>query len=425
MLNIHSYIALTAGAIVRSISKTTKYGSGAIIGGKVAIMLKKSILQQLGSNSNNIIITGTNGKSTTTRMIATALATAKTIASNSEGANMKAGLVTAFAINKNAELAILEVDEMHVPYVSNAVSPSVIVLLNFSRDQLDRFGETNYIERTLRNLLAHHKNTVVIANCDSILATSIAYDHPKVIWVSAGGCSNNLLGESIVCPRSNGTIMQISRERKGGSWYSTRSNFKRPEPHWYFDENNIYGPNSLKLPMNLSLPGIANRGNATQAIATANFLGIECFKSLKAISNISNISGRYCYIQVGLHNVRILLAKNPASWYEALLIINANKINTVVAINGQTSDGQDLSWLWDVNFEYFSKMEIIASGERSNDLMVRLRYAGVRHTRIENIIAAINSCPPGNVEVIMNYTSFLQLNRIFQNECCSDWFNIT
>ena len=105
------------------------------------------------------MVTGTNGKSTTTRMTAAALRTLggkSSVATNAEGANMDAGLVAALAADRNAALAVLEVDEMHVPHVADAIEPAVIVLLNLSRDQLDRVGEINVIERRLRAGLARH-----------------------------------------------------------------------------------------------------------------------------------------------------------------------------------------------------------------------------------------------------------------------------
>ncbi len=184
--------------------------------------IDKSVLGQLGSGRRTVVVTGTNGKSTTTRMTAAALQTLGPVASNSEGANMDAGLVAALAAARNADLAALEVDEMHVPHVSDAVSPSVIVLLNLSRDQLDRVGEINHIERTLRAGLARHPGAVVIANCDDVLVTSAAYDCPNVVWVAAGG---SWAGDSVSCPRSGEIIV-----RDGSHWYSTGSDFKRPTP---------------------------------------------------------------------------------------------------------------------------------------------------------------------------------------------------
>lgn len=109
-----------------------------MIGGLVAMTLDRSILRQLGMGRRTVVVTGTNGKSTTTRMTAAALGTLGAVATNAEGANMDAGLVAALAAHRDAELAVLEVDEMHVPHISDAVDPAVVVLLNLSRDQLDR-----------------------------------------------------------------------------------------------------------------------------------------------------------------------------------------------------------------------------------------------------------------------------------------------
>ena len=131
-----------------------------MIGGLVALKLDRSVLRQLGVGRRTALVTGTNGKSTTTRMLAAALSTTGRVATNSEGANMDAGLVAALATAREAPLAALEVDEMHVPHVADALEPSVIVLLNLSRDQLDRVGEINHIERTLRAGLARHPSAV-------------------------------------------------------------------------------------------------------------------------------------------------------------------------------------------------------------------------------------------------------------------------
>src|ERR1700728_1359549 len=221
-------LALAAGAGARWASRVTGRGAGAMIGGLVAMSLDRSILGQLGTGRRTVVVTGTNGKSTTTRMTAAALRTLGAVASNAEGANMDAGLVAALAADRDAALAVLEVDEMHVPHVADAVEPAVVILLNLSRDQLDRVGEINVIERRLRAGLAAHPNAVVVANCDDVLMTSAAYDHTNVVWVAAGG---SWAADSVSCPRSGEVIV---RER--GHWYSTGADFKRPSPQWWFDD---------------------------------------------------------------------------------------------------------------------------------------------------------------------------------------------
>ena len=407
MITTRARLALGAGAIARWASRVTGRGAGAMIGGLVAMTLDRSILRQLGAGRRTVIITGTNGKSTTTRMTAAALSTIGPVATNAEGANMDAGLVAALAADRRAGLAALEVDEMHVPHVSDAVEPSVINLLNLSRDQLDRVGEINVIERTLRAGLARHPNAVVVANCDDVLMTSAAYDSPNVVWVAAGGAWAN---DSVSCPRSGEVIV-----RDQGHWYSTGADFKRPSPHWWFDDDTLYGPDGLALPMRLALPGSVNRGNAAQAVAAAVALGADPAAAVAAVSRVDEVAGRYRTVRIGQHEARILLAKNPAGWQEALSMVDEHAAGVVISVNGQIPDGEDLSWLWDVRFEHFEEATkqtpVVAAGERGTDLAVRLGYADVEHTLVHDTVAAIASCPPGRVDVVANYTAFLQLQR--------------
>nr|WP_090278409.1 Mur ligase family protein [Mycolicibacterium komanii] len=409
MVTTRGRLALAAGASARWASRVTGRGAGAMIGGLVALALDKSLLGQLGAGRRTVVVTGTNGKSTTTRMVAAALRTIADVATNDTGANMDAGLVAALAGAREAPLAALEVDEMHVPHVADAVDPRVVVLLNLSRDQLDRVGEINHIERTLRAGLARHPSAIVIANCDDVLMTSAAYDSLNVVWVAAGGSWAN---DSVSCPRSGEIILRDGG--KSHDWRSTGTDFKRPTPHWWFDDTNIYGPDGFSLPMTLSLPGAVNRGNATQAVAAAVAMGADPAAAVAAVSGVDEVAGRYRTVRLGEHTARVLLAKNPAGWQEALSMVDKHGAGVVISVNGQVPDGEDLSWLWDVRFEHFEDTHVVAAGERGTDLAVRLGYAGVEHTLVHDTLAAIASCPPGHVEVIANYTAFLQLNRVLE-----------
>ena len=167
--------------------------------------------------------------------------------------------------------------------------------------------------------------------------------------------------------------------------------------------------------MRLALPGSVNRGNAAQAVAAAVALGADPTNAVAAVSGVDEVAGRYRTVRVGQHDARILLAKNPAGWQEALSMVDKHAAGVVIAVNGQIPDGEDLSWLWDVRFEHFedtaSQRPLVAAGERGTDLAVRLGYAGVGHTLVHDTVAAIASCPPGRVEVVANYTAFLQLQR--------------
>ncbi|MCE5288038.1 MAG: MurT ligase domain-containing protein [Nocardiaceae bacterium] len=395
--------ALASAKAAAWASRKTGRGAGAMIGGLIALKVDKSIMAQLGRDRKSVLITGTNGKSTTTRMAAAALANLDSVATQQDGANMDAGIVAALTAHRDAPLAAIEVDELHLPHVADELSPAAIVLLNLSRDQLDRVGEINMIERKLREGLQRHPEAVIVANCDDILVTSAAYDNPNVVWVAAG---SGWALDSVSCPRSGEPIV-----RDGDHWYSTGTDFKRPTPDWHVDDNNLYGPNGLVLPMKLGLPGKANRGNAAQAVAAAVAMGVLAADAVKGVESVREIAGRYSTIQVGDHHtVRMLLAKNPAGWQEALSMVDHDASGLVIAVNGQVPDGEDLSWLWDVHFEHFHGVQVVASGERGTDLAVRLTYADVDHTLVADPLKAILTCPPGKVEVLANYTAFRDLN---------------
>lgn len=373
-----------------------------MIGGLVALKIDPALMKQLGHGRQTVLVTGTNGKSTTTRMTAAALETIDSVVTQADGANMDAGIVAALATDLRAPLAAIEVDELHTPHVADALEPRAIVLLNLSRDQLDRVGEINMIERKLREGLKRHPDAVIVANCDDVLVTSAAYDNPNVVWVAAGAGWAN---DSVSCPRSGEPIV-----REGDHWYSTGSDFARPTPDWWVDDENLHGPDGLVLPLKLTLPGRANRGNAAQAVAAAVALGADPEKAVAAAAIVEEVAGRYKTVQVGPHSVHMLLAKNPAGWQEALSMIDPTVDGLVIAVNGQVPDGEDLSWLWDVRFEHFEGVQVVAAGERGTDLAVRLTYAGVEHTLVPDPLKAIASCPPGRVEVLANYTAFRDLN---------------
>ena len=129
---------------------------------------------------------------------------------------------------------------------------------------------------------------------------------------------------------------------------------------------NLYGPDGLTLPMRLSLPGTVNRGNAAQAVAAAVALGADPAAAVAAVSTVDEVAGRYQTVPMGEHTARILLAKNPAGWQEALSMVDKSADGVVIAVNGQVPDGEDLSWLWDVDFEHFEGVPRPANAGRTS-----------------------------------------------------------
>ena len=405
--------AVAVAGLATWASRVSGRGSGGMIGGLVALKLDPGLMAQLAAGRRTALVTGTNGKSTTTRMLAAALSTVAPVASNANGDNMDAGIVSALVADRGAMLAAIEVDELHTPAVAENTRPEAIVLLNLSRDQLDRVGEINSIERRLRAGVAAQPQATLVANCDDVMITSIAYDNPKVVWVAAGAPWS---GDSVSCPRTGEPITRTVDSSGALRWASVAPlsdgrEFARPEPDWWVDDETIYGPDGFSAPMRLALPGRANRGNAAQAVAAAVSMGADPAAAVRAVERIDDVAGRYSTVDVDGRAAHLLLAKNPAGWQEALSMVDTAADGLVIAVNGQVGDGVDLSWLWDVRFESFEGVSVFASGERAADLSVRLTYAGIEHVLEPDPLAAIRRCPPGRVEVLANYTALRDLNR--------------
>ena len=409
---MRSGIAIAAAQLATAASRATGRGSGGMIGGLVANAVDPEIMRTLADNRPVVLVTGTNGKSTTTRMLVAAMRSKYSIATNEGGDNMDAGIISALLAGRDASHVVLEVDELHVPAAVDRLQPTCLVLLNLSRDQLDRVGEINKIERVLRDAVRSNPEMTIIANCDDVLVTSIAYDAPNVIWVAAG---SGWQGDAVTCPRTESRIVY-----EGNHWRATKElldgrPFERPTPTWAVDADTIHTPEG-DVTLDLNLPGQANRGNAAQAIAAATVYGVELDSAVDAVNSVDNVAGRYSTITYGEHEVHLLLAKNPAGWQEALSMVDRSADGLVIAVNGQVADGEDLSWLWDVRFEDFSGLAVKASGERGTDLAVRLTYAEIDHQLLRDPLAAIRACPPGHVEVLANYTAFRDLKKALDKE---------
>lgn len=408
-LGLRTTIAVGLANLATAASRATGRGSGGMIGGLIAEKIDPNIMASLGAGRPVALVTGTNGKSTTTRMLASAVRSAHTVATNEGGDNMDAGIISALMAGTKASHVVLEVDELHVPRVAKRLGASCLVLLNLSRDQLDRVGEINKIERTLRQAVAENPDMTIIANCDDVLVTSVAYDAKNVVWVSAGA---GWLNDATSCPRTGGHIIHEGAHWRAAKPLADGSAFERPTPDWTITAEGIVDKHGNVHPLNLKLPGNANRGNATQAIAAA----VECFDisldaAIKAAESVDDVAGRYSTVTLGEHEIHLLLAKNPAGWQEALSMVDRSAEGLVIAVNGQVADGEDLSWLWDVKFEDLSSLSVKAAGERGTDLAVRLTYAEVEHELIKDPITAIKACPPGRVEVLANYTAFRDLKK--------------
>ena len=407
--------AVLATASLNVLSRRLGRGSGTVAGGRLGLAIAPNLLEALGSGRRTAVVTGTNGKTTTTRLLAAALEVGGSpVVTNATGSNMPAGHVAALVAGPRDAAAVLEVDEGYLPTIVRSLGPQVIVLLNLSRDQLDRSNEVRMVATRWRGALGTAAGTVV-ANADDPLVVFGAQSASSVVWVAGG---MRWRSDASGCPACGGRISFTER-----SW-SCGCGFARPTPDVDVDEaldatTVAVFADGRRLPVKLSIPGSFNRRNAVLAAAGAEALGVPAEAALAAMGHIDGVAGRFSLQTVGGVATRLLLAKNPAGWEEMLFLVAPGTAPVVVAINARIADGRDPSWLWDVAFERLGGRPIVASGERSADLSVRLHYAGLEHERVPDPVEAVAlasrlgsaSEEREPVEFIGNYTAFHDLLR--------------
>jgi UDP-N-acetylmuramyl tripeptide synthase len=375
-----------------------------VIGGRVLLAVDPDALDRLAAGRTTCLVTGTNGKTTTTSLLAAALRTRGAVTTNSTGANLLSGLVTTLAGASPDEPAVLEVDEGLLPKATQVLHPSVVVLLNLSRDQLDRIGEVRIHAQHWRAALEAAPATVVAANADDPLVVWAAGLSRQATWVATG---QRWRLDAYACPACGG---RIEWDESSG-WHCSSCDLARPQPHLSLEGEEVVLADGRRLPLDLELPGWPNRANAVMAAAAAEAVGVDVAEALRAMAAVAHVAGRYEVVTVGGTRVRLLLAKNPAGWAEALDLIRPAPMPVVVGINARIADGRDPSWLWDVPFERLRGRLVIATGDRGRDLAVRLRYAGVDHRFVEGYANAVRAAGASEIDLAANYTSFQDARR--------------
>jgi UDP-N-acetylmuramyl tripeptide synthase len=397
-------LARAAGATAAGLSRLTGRGSGTTIGGRVTLLVDPSALQQAAAGRELALVSGTNGKTTTRTLLVAALRTREPVVSNGGGANLPTGLTAALATDRASRLGVLEVDEPYLPRVVYAVHPRAVVLLNLSRDQLDRYAEVRRLAGIWHDALGGDDGPVAVANCDDPLVVWAASAAREVVWVAAGQRWHH---DATACPVCGDVLI-----RDGVAWRSG-CGLARPTPAWTVEGDTVTTPDGAHLGVHLTLPGQVNVGNAALAAAAAGLWGVEPAAAFAAMAAIPSVEGRYLQTSYGGRPVRLLLAKNPAGWVEALGMARPDPAGVVIAVNARAADGRDPSWLWDVPFEVLRGRRAVATGERSRDVAVRLRYAGVEHVRVDDPAAALRAASgDGPVEVLANYTAFQTYRKV-------------
>jgi UDP-N-acetylmuramyl tripeptide synthase len=398
-------LATTVGGAAATVSRLAGKGDGSVIGGVIGLRLEPDLLSLLARGRQIVLVTGTNGKTTTTRLITAALsALGQEIASNIYGANMEAGLTSALSRAPDATLAVLETDEKYIPAMVKATSPKVVVLLNLSRDQMDRAAEIWLLARRWREALGNAPGCRVVANADDPLVAWAAGSARQVTWVAAG---QRWRDDSWCCPHCGSHL-----ERHGDDWACRECSNRRPPVSWVLTGDQVIDPSGRARPLELALPGRANRSNAVVALAVADAFGVPITRALRELRGVTSVAGRYTQVNRRGCEIRLLLAKNPAGWLEALDVLTPPPVPVLLSVNAQGPDGRDTSWLWDVDYRRLRGRAVLVGGERKLDLAVRLEADEVPFRLVNGIDEAIDVAGAPHLEVLANYTAFQQYRAV-------------
>lgn len=407
-LPLRAQLATALGGMAATVSRLSGRGDGSVIGGKVALKLEPELLSLLARDRRLALITGTNGKTTTTRLVASGLAELGPVATNAFGANMPTGHVTALRNAPDATTGVLEVDEKYIPMVLRATGASVVVMMNLSRDQMDRASEIWMLAQRWREALSG-VDTHVIANADDPVVAWGASAAKQVTWVSAG---QHWREDSWCCPECGAHL-----NRGDVDWSCPECGLRRPETPWKLDDTvpggAVIDPQGLSHELRLQLPGWANQSNAAIALAAVATFGVEPDRALPHMREVTSVAGRYTTVERDGRSLRLLLSKNPAGWMECFGVLREPTVPVTLSVNAQGPDGRDTSWLWDVDYRVLQGRTVFVTGERRLDLAVRLEADDVEFRLVDDIADAVAATPPGPMDVIANYTAFQQIRTAF------------
>ncbi len=409
-LPLRAKVASSVSKTAAALSRAAGRGDGSVIGGWIGLKIDPDLLRHLAVGRRVALVSGTNGKTTTTRLTAAAMGVLGEVATNSLGANMPTGHTSALARAGHTPYAVLEVDEHYLGQVIDATAPAAIALLNLSRDQLDRAKEVAMMASLWRDAV-RDRDSHVVANADDPMVVWAARAARHVTWVAAGQRWHD---DSWVCPECGSHIERDEQSAASGDWHCTGCDLRRPVPQWTVDGDTVVDPAGVGHPVTLQLPGRVNRANAATALAVAAQFGVNPAQAAPRLSQVASIAGRYATVQKDGRTIRLLLAKNPAGWLEAFDM--AERAPTLLAINARDPDGLDTSWLYDVDFSPLHGRRVLITGDRAMDLAVRLEVNEVEFEHVTGLSKALAAVPPGRLEVIANYTAFqdirAELNRV-------------
>ena len=439
--------AVAAGKAARAGLQLLGRGATALPG-LVALAVDPDAISRLSASLAHgaVCITGTNGKTTTARMLSDVVRLAGwQPVHNRAGSNLDRGIVAALVADATwggelrGDVGVFELDEASVPRILARLAPHVLVITNLFRDQLDRYFEIDALARRIGGAVAMlpEKTTLVLNADDPIVAylgngfrgplLTFGVDDPSV-----GGTVPQTISDATRCPRCKSPL-RYTRVILAhvGDWRCGHCGLSRPQPDVRAVEVRL-GPNESRMRLGggvasviddvvVPLPGLYNAYNALAAIAAARALDVSLPTAIRALGSFKPAFGRLEIVEAEGRRLRLLLVKNPAGFNAAIgaLLETDRRPRLLGALNDRDADSRDVSWIWDADFEALAPRvaHVTVTGLRARDLALRFKYAGVRRDHVTvvdgwvpAIRAAIEGTPAGEeLVVIATYTAMLSL----------------
>ena len=457
-------VALAASKLTAMGIRRLGRGGGTSAPGLVADRLDGAMLTKLTGRLEHgaVVVAGTNGKTTTSRMIADIFeAAGYAVVHNRSGSNLVRGVVSAFVTRASltgapgGEIGVIEADEAALPELVRRTRPRVLLLNNLFRDQLDRYGELDTIARTWRAVLTElDERTTVIVNGDDPTLVAITDDiKAKRVCFGMNEARHRLdalphAADAAVCRVCGADLayhaLYVSHL---GDWYCPNCGRARPELAYAGGNIQLHGVESLAMditpcgeaarPIAIGIPGLYNAYNALAAVAVAREVGIGWDVIARAFAAFRSAFGRIERVTYQGRQLTLALVKNPVGFNEVLRMLTAETgglaLPTLIAINDLDADGRDVSWLWDVDFELLATGDgdLHTTGLRGPDMANRLKYAGVALERIHpapddltaGLDAFVAAVPEGGAGYILpSYTAMLRIRKTLADRGAVDAF---
>ena len=443
MLGPKLALARAAGALARRAGR----GGGTSLPGKLLVRLQPDAIGLLSGRlkGGSVVVSATNGKTTTAAMAASVLErTGTRLVHNRAGANMAGGVASALldATRRGGgiagDLGLFEVDEFWLGRVADELHPRALLLSNLFRDQLDRYGELETIADRWADVvsgLAGRSDLVLCA--DDPLVADLGRERPGVTYFGVEDDSLALPGlqhaaDSKHCRRcGHAYAYDAAYLAHLGHYHCPSCGARRPAPQVVAERVQLRGVRDSRFTLSspagtaeveLPLPGLYNVYNALAAAALCLTLGIELDEVVAGLNAVSAAFGRAEKVEISGRPVSILLVKNPAGANEVLrtLALEEPGLDVLGILNDNIADGRDISWVWDADFELLAPRlrRMTCSGTRAAELALRLKYAGTDPGRlhvVEDDVAALEAAVgagEGPLYVLPTYTAMLELHEL-------------